>query len=45
VEARGRLAAHWHLEQAVAALRAVTGATPLLAAVEAEIARLEASYG
>jgi geranylgeranyl pyrophosphate synthase len=45
--AHGRLQAHWHLEQALAALRAgvdVAG-SPLLPALEAELARLEASYG
>lgn len=43
----GRLLAHWHLTEALAALRAQLppGQEPALAALEGEIARLEASYG
>jgi geranylgeranyl pyrophosphate synthase len=45
--AHGRLQAHWHLERALAALRAGLdlARSPLLPALEAELARLEASYG
>jgi geranylgeranyl pyrophosphate synthase len=43
--AHGRLQAHWHLEQALAGLRQTVGRSPLLPALEAELARLEVSYG
>jgi geranylgeranyl pyrophosphate synthase len=45
VGAHGRLTCRWHLRQARLRLRAAVGEHAALAALEREIARLEASYG
>jgi geranylgeranyl pyrophosphate synthase len=45
VSTQGRLETHWNLDRALGALRAAIGASVPLQELEAELARLEASYG
>ena len=45
VSARGRLETRWWLDRALGDLRESVGASPLVEGLEAELTRLEASYG